>query len=240
MAEYAGTAYSRMPTSDMAQQSPLVLYGESTAIMSAAYLGSIDYYAFMASYSHKEIDTAQRFNKRFKSTHRTVIADTHGLLTLTVPIEKPAAAHARWSDIHVSAHGEWWKNHVEALRSAYGRTPFFEFYIDRFLPLLSAESAGMTITDFDRRLDTIIRDILGIGSVSYEISDGSYTVPSSHDMRGKELSMPVVPYYQVRSHKHGFIPHLSIVDLIFNMGPEAPLILHEMALRAYSEHATAL
>ncbi len=223
----------------MAQQSPLVLYDGSTVILSPAYLGSIDYYALMAAYGNKCIDVTQRFNKRLKSTHRTVIADTHGLLTLTVPIEKPAASHAGWNDIHVSGHGEWWKNHLEALRSAYGRTPFFEFYIDRFMPLLSADSVGMAITDFDRQLDGIVRDILGIGCVSYASPD---TLPegSRCDMRGKELSMPVVTYYQVRSHKHGFIPHLSVVDLIFNMGPESPFILREMALRACSEHATAL
>jgi hypothetical protein len=42
------------------------------------------------------------------------------------------------------------------------------------------------------------------------------------DLPHRHPSVPVVrPYYQVFGHKHGFIPHLSIVDLLFNTGPES-------------------
>ena len=117
--------------------SPLIIHPNETIILPPVYFGGIDYYATMAAYGNVIIDRNWRFDKRKKFTHRCTIADTRGELQLTVPIEKPFKSHeTTWNNIKVSSHGEWWNVHRVALESAYGRTPFFEFYIDYFLPFL--------------------------------------------------------------------------------------------------------
>lgn len=187
--------------------------------MPPAFCGDISRFALIAACGGRvAVDADRRFDKRFKSTHRCVIADTRGQLTLTVPIEKPASFRsARWSDIIVSGHGDWPRLHVTALESAYGRTPFYEFYADRFNPLL-LEAPGRRLVDLDADLDALILRILGI-----EPSPAGDTGPLS----GMEIAV-APPYWQLRADRLGFIPGLSILDLIFNLGPEAPLHLKRL------------
>lgn len=162
------------------------------------------------------------FDKRRKEIHRYTIADVNGPLTLTVPIVKPhGKAYARWSDVALSTHGEWWHVHRTALESAYGRTPFFEFYIDRFAPFLSPEAVERfpSILDFNHSLDAIIESILLLPDARLT---GPQPLPSE-----AEFSDLGGEYWQPRRDRLGFIPDLSVLDLLFCLGPEAALWLRE-------------
>lgn len=210
--------------------SPLIKYNDTTAILPPVYCGSIGYYATMAAHKNVVIDCGMRYNKRQKTTHRCVIADTHGELMLTVPVVKPENWFmATWNDVKVSTHGQWWNVHKTALFSAYGRTPFFEFYFDRFLPFFNNRETGGTepLMSLDRKIDEVIRDILEIESnVTYSLGEDTTCI---RDYRDSNFDIAAaVEYYQVRRHEYGFIPNLSILDLIFNMGTEAPLILRKI------------
>ncbi len=207
--------------------SPLVRFHDKRVILPPRFCGSVGYYALMSAYGNVTVDYDMSFNKRQKETHRTTIADTRGTLSLTVPIAKPVSmTAARWKDIKVSTHGQWWDKMLTALESAYGRTPYFEFYIDRFIPFFRhrQECSCETIADLDAGTDHVIRDILGI----------PYDTPANNgeaidDLRHIPLpEPPVVEYYQVRRDSLGFLPGLSIFDLIFNMGPESPIVLQHM------------
>lgn len=206
--------------------SPLTTLPKSTLVLSPAYYGSISRYAHIARYGTSFVDATGKFDKRLKSTHRMDIADVNGRLQLTLPIVKPESlTRARWNDIKLSTHGEWWHVQRVALESAYGRTPYFEFYIDRFLPFMSRDTVGRyaTLTVLTEAIEREICDIIGIKPPTYGYTD---TVDSIDDMRDKKfISLDIPEYYQIRKSSQGFISDLSILDLIFNMGPETPLIL---------------
>jgi hypothetical protein len=183
------------------------------------------------------------FDKRRKEVHRYTIADVNGPLTLTVPIVKPhGLQNATWQDVRLSDHGQWWHVHRISLESAYGRTPFFEFYIDRFLPFLSREAVDRfpSIIAYDRAIDAEISRILfpkGLPAFSNEsferhesfetASNGRFCAPS--DCEGKARAKEAVPYWQPRQERFGFIGGLSILDLIFCLGPEAALYLQRLS-----------
>ena len=157
----------------------------------------------------------ERFDKRCKAAHRTSIADTRGSLELTVPIEKPYGR--TWGDTKVSLHGRWWEVLTTALESAYGRTPYFEFYADDFLPLIADPGAFTSVYELNSRFDAAIRRAIGL------------TRPVGIAPKG---SRPVAvepwepkPYWQVRRDKLGFVGGLSILDMVFNLGPETLLYL---------------
>lgn len=190
----------------------------------------------MAAHRHVIIDDNARYDKRQKSTHRMDIIDTHGIKTLTVPVSRPQNFHGqlRWSDIAISRHGLWWHVFDETLASAYGRTPFFEFYIDRLRQFFSDSTPDTfrNVATLCRESDTAIRKILSLNtSISYTSSNNNpTTTPSTQSTQSSPALNPTaIEYYQVRRDKFGFVPHLSILDLIFNMGPESPIILHKMA-----------
>ncbi|MCM1293063.1 MAG: WbqC family protein [Bacteroides sp.] len=206
-------------------------------LLSPAFLGSIDRYAAMQRAKAVIIDTSMPFNKRMKSTHRTEIIDANGMSMLTVPIEKPKSMlRARWTDIIVSAHDEWWNNLMTALHSAYGRTPFFEFYADDFHSLICRNAVGRTLMDLDNALDSLMRRLLYMTTPTFygnpeEVIATEGLEGAVADYRTRPIDFTrVVEYYQVRAQRHGFQPHLSCVDLLFNMGPEAQLVLDKMVL----------
>lgn len=200
---------------------------EVTAVFAPQYFGSVRYYAALWKCGRAIIDTGMRYDKRFKSIHRCEIADTHGELTLTVPVSRPAPNTTHlWSNAHVSAHGQWWHNHIVSLESAYGRTPFFEFYIDRFKPWLC--DSGISVTDLCIGIDEILRRALGIDT------EVTYRTPKPGDdyidHRDNDFAdIKDVEYYQVRADRFGFMRGLSALDLLFNMGPESVLILDRMS-----------
>ena len=158
-----------------------------------------------------------------------------------------------WADMQVSAHGRWWEVHATALESAYGRTPYFEHYFPKFEALFAARPLAEPegVVDLCLRADAIVREILGIpapilGDVSNAVgtrhgasteaehslnTDGG--IEYYHSLGGRTMARPYEPsdeiapikYHQVRQAELGFIAGLSVLDLIFNVGPEAPLFL---------------
>lgn len=209
------------------------------------YFGSVGYYAEVAACGGNAVmDGTMLFDKRRKQVHRCDIADVNGVVQLTVPVGKPhGIPRATWSNVRVSNHGRWWHVHRVTLESAYGRTPFFEFYIDRFAPFLSAEAVEHypSIIDLDAAIDAVIREILllppapVLNAVAKEegLSGRDSAVPAGQAAAFPNLSSGMIekPHYQVRAAGLGYIPGLSVLDLIFNLGPEAPLYLAEMASR---------
>lgn len=211
---------------------PLMKNGpDSRAIFPPRLLGSAQYYSALARFGHVEIDHTIRYDKRQKRTHRFDIADAGGKLSLTVPVSRPQGAflegNLKWADITVSAHGRWWEIMPVALESAYGRTPFFEFYIDRLMPLF--EPRPLAETEFLHTLsaeaDSIVRKILGIETQVRHITENQPLLGTDLRNCDFEAMFPIEPYWQVRQHQLGFLPDMSVLDLIFNLGPEAPLKL---------------
>ena len=264
--------------------SPLIKYKETTLVLPPVLCGSIGYYALLASHKNVVIDRYCRFDKRRKLMHRYDIADVNGRLTLTIPIVKPRIG-ASWNDAIVSAHGGWWNIHKVALWSAYGRTPFFEYYIDELMPFLQPRDGvqSKSLMELNLGIDAVIRQILGIDSdVRYELTaeekeqlnkadiqtppasqatspktgeecsnetlqqkqcspllgelslategySNNKTTPLIIDYRNSTFDLDTpIEYYQVRATQQGFIPNLTILDLIFNMGPESPLVLKKI------------
>ena len=110
----------------------------------------------------------------------------------------------------------------DTLVTAYGRSPFFEFYIDRLMPVFS-EPTGQSITELCDMADSIVRSTLGICSRTQEAPADDCA--DSFLRKCFEEYAPSSQYWQVRGQELGFIPGLSILDLLFNLGPEAAILM---------------
>ena len=170
--------------------------------------------------------------------NRCLIATANGIQALTVPVErgtKVSVSSGDIRDIRISEHGNWRHLHWNALCSAYGESPFFEFYADDLQPFF--EKKWEFLFDFNMEITEKMCELIDIRpniSFSEEYSRTSYLVPrtSKNEVRDYRDAIrpkhPVAdsdfvpkPYYQVYQQRHGFIPNLSVLDLLFNMGTEA-------------------
>ena len=145
------------------------------------------------------------------SSRPTVIATANGVQNLTVPVEHGGSRLIR--DIRISNHGSWRRVHWNALQSAYSESPFFEYYADDLRPFF--EQNYEFLYDYNYEIMQKMCELLDIHPHVEHTSEFSPSLiphPSSFSPR---------PYYQVFAHKHGFLPNLSILDLLFNMGSEA-------------------
>lgn len=203
---------------------PLTLFPGQAVILPPRLLGTAAYYATMLAYEHPVVDTALRFNKRAKSVHRYDIADVRGSMALTVPIVH-ASGSARWRDVAVSRHGDWWRLHRTAWESAYGRTPFFEFLIDRFDSVLADPGDDLPVTELIARADSAV---LGCLHLDCGLIHGDAPADAV-DLRAADFSCPAMPpHFQVRQASLGFIANLSILDLLFNLGSDAAIYLKHL------------
>ena len=203
-------------------------------LLSSAYLPPVQYFAHLQSAEQVWIEQYDHYQKQ-TYRNRCVIAAPDGPLSLTVPIEKPNTQKAFMRDIRISDHGNWRHLHWNAIESAYNHTPFFEYYKDDFRPFY--EKKFDFLVDYNEQLCQLVCQLIDIDT-SFQRTE-SYVVESSNtiiDLRDaihpkKEVmddaSFSAVPYYQVFQERLGFLPNLSIIDLLFNMGPEAILVLQK-------------
>ena len=204
----------------------------SETLLTTAYLPPVQYFAALY---HAERVVIEKYDHYMKQTYRNrcIIAGANGALTLSIPIIKPATPKTFSRDIEISDHGNWQHLHWHAIISAYNSSPFFEYYADDFAPFYRKNF--QFLFDFNEQLRSLVCRLLEIEpSVTFSAeyitavnsdTDFRETIHPKKETTKADLPFIAKEYYQVFRQKHGFFPNLSIIDLLFNMGPEARLIL---------------
>ena len=209
-----------------------------TTLLSTTYFGPVQWYQKLYRYEAVEIEQWESFQKQ-TYRNRCLIATTNGVQALTVPVERSAESHLSpltsqlfIKDIRISDHGNWRHLHWNALQSAYGESPFFEYYQDDIR--LFFEKRWTFLLDFNEEIRQKICELIDIQptvslTAEYSLTSHLSSLNSKKDYRETIRPKHYVPdpdftpqpYYQVYQQKHGFLPNLSVLDLLFNMGPES-------------------
>ena len=214
------------------------------ALLSSTYFGPVQWYQKLNRYDECLIEQHESFIKQ-TYRNRMVIATTNGPLALTIPTNHDTSMAMR--DIRISDHANWRHVHWNALLSAYGESPFFEYYQDDIRPFYEKKYEFL----FDFNMETMekmielldIRPKISLTEryvlseerrVKSEESDGGEEALSTEYRDFREAIRPKHPlpdpdftpgrYYQVYEQKYGFLSNMSVLDLLFNEGNEA--ILH--------------
>ena len=210
------------------------------AILATTYFGPVQWYQKLNRFDGVLMEQHEHFLKQ-TYRNRCVIATTQGVQALTVPVEAPvgegvALSKTEIKDVRISNHGKWRTEHWNALQSAYGESPFFEFYEDDIRPFF--ENRWEFLLDFNMAITEKMCELLDIHphielTSSYQNSlpigegwgetDFRTVIHPKHPQEDSDFSPK--PYYQVYKERLGFLPNLSILDLLFNMGNEAVLYL---------------
>ena len=204
----------------------------TTICLQSEYLAPVAHY-ILAFHAKKILIETQEHYVKQSFRNRCEIASANGIMPLTIPIEKASVRKPCMKDMRISDHGNWRHLHWNAIRSSYNSSAFFEYYQDDFRPLY--EKRYEFLLDFNEAMREVIFQSLELDKVIEYTSDYQKELnPSIMDLRPfaepqKEIELKtkvhLETYYQVFQNKFGFQSDLSIIDLLFNMGPEAQLIL---------------
>ena len=195
-------------------------------ILSTAYLAPIEYYVVLANSERILLEQHEYYQKQ-SYRNRCRIATANGIMDLSIPVDSAGKTPIR--DIRISDHNNWQTLHWRSIETAYNSSPFFEYYADDFRPFF--EKKWLFLWDFNLALFNKTLELLDI-ETKIELTEQYKPETSDNflDLRAaihpkKEISLLLKPYYQVFETKFGFMPNMSIIDLLFNMANEAQLIL---------------
>ena len=198
-----------------------------TILLSSAYLPPISFFTAINSGGDVLIEQYDNYCKQ-TYRNRCRIATAGGVQTLTIPVVKSDSPKQLMKDVRISDHGEWRRQHWNALESAYMNSPFFMYYQDDFHPFF--EKKYEFLIDFNTELTLRIMELAGIDKPVKPTESYIRNTDNILDLRNliepaKTEPQNPIEYWQVFKQKYGFIGNLSAVDLLFNMGPEFPLYL---------------
>ena len=211
------------------ESSNLKVQSKLKALLSSTYFGPIQWYQKLNRYDECLIERHESFIKQ-TYRNRMIIPTTNGPLSLTIPTNHDISLSMK--DIRISDHANWRHVHWNALLSAYGESPFFEYYQDDIRPFF--EKKYEFLFDFNMETTEKMIELLDIRpkisiTEAYIQSKELKEEDEIKDFRDAIRPKKPLPdaefapqrYYQVYEQKHGFQPNMSILDLLFNEGNEA-------------------
>ncbi len=200
-------------------------------LISTAYLPPISYVSACIHADEILIERCETYPKQTFRNH-CIIFGPNGKQLLSIPVIKVDGNRTKTKDIRISDSRSWQKTHWRSIKTAYSNSPYFLYYGDHFIQYF--EKKYEFLIDFNTSLlETIIHILKEAKKLTFT-DQFEKEVSYKNDHRylwGKKYSIihsEFPEYTQVFSSRHGFIPDLSILDLIFNLGPETRQYLESL------------
>lgn len=187
-------------------------------VFPTAYFGSIAYFQALVHEQNVSIEAKEHFVKQTIRTRCSILV-SNGLRYLSVPVVKENGNKTPMDRIRISYTENWQNDHWRTIESAYSSAPFFEHYGEEVKTLIFSKEENLM--RFNEKITNTILDWLSIESVTREFT--SEFANAEHDFRTFPFDnrLDIKKYTQVFEAENGFIPNLSILDLIMNEGPMA-------------------
>lgn len=187
--------------------------------LSIAYFPTTEYFAMLARYSVVYMEAQENYCKQ-SYRNRCTILSANGPLDLSFPIVHDGAKLI--TDIKVDYRTDWVRQTEYAIDSAYYSSPFFEYYRDELFAILDSHPA--TLWELDMQIIGFFCRKIGIRP-EIRLTE-SFALEQPEDFRfsihpKKQRVLDIRPYWQVFREKFGFVPGMSVMDLLFNEGPES-------------------
>ena len=197
---------------------------EKGAVLPLLYLPPVEYFAQINAYKpHILIEREEHFPKQ-TYRNRAHVHSPDGVLVLTVPVSKGSKNHTVIKDVKINYDFAWQRLHWLSLQACYRSSAYFEYYEDDFAPFYHQKFDYLC--DYNELQLKFILKALKL-KIDYRFTETYHTAYTGlTDLRlsishKKESAYIQKPYYQVFEERNGFLKNMSIIDLLFNQGPQA-------------------
>ncbi len=195
-------------------------------LIESQYLPPVAYFQLMAQSDTTIVEGAEHYSKG-SYRNRCHIAGANGILRLSIPLESGKHQQKPIQEVRVSYQEPWHKQHWQSIQSAYGQSPYFDFYGEELKDILFEKK---------EKLFELNQALLAWACEALQFEAPTISTVFEKNPEGKEdyrnkvhpkkdSPVQLLPYTQIFEERHGFLENLSIVDLIFCKGPEASSVL---------------
>lgn len=197
---------------------------QSSAIFPLFYLPPVGYFSGLKDFDYNFLLEKEEHFPKQTYRNRARIYSPNGHLDLIIPVIKGSKVHTKIKDVKISNDFNWQRLHWKSFESCYRNAAYFEFYEDEFSHFYHTKFEYL----FDYNLQLLewlfkqLKKEPSFGFTTEYIKE----VDPALDFRSKiHFKQPTTaaefkPYFQVFDDREGFKPNLSIVDLLFNQGPQ--------------------
>lgn len=216
---------------------PFFYFNMENAILTTAYFGSIQYYTKFLMCDNVVIEQYDSYHKQ-TYRNRCQILGANGPLDLTIPVVKKSGQKMLVNDVIIDDSQLWQNNHWRSLFSAYNSSPFFEYYEEELRPIF--QKKWKFLLDFNVVLHELIVELLEL-ETAIQLTTEYNKIFDGMDFREVivpnpkpgiiDTSFQAYEYTQTFADKFGFVPNLSILDLLFNVGPESFVVLEKSIIQ---------
>lgn len=202
---------------------------EKTAVVPCCYLPPISFWSVLLNASSFKIEQHENF---VKSTfrNRCEIAATNGLLQLSIPVLGGKGHRQLFKDTRIANDNHWQKLHWKTLCSTYRRSAYFEYYEDKLAPFYHREFEFLF--DFNFQLLELVFSFLKVDITlastgdfqkKYEedVIDLRASFKTSTENYFSKFRFAAPEYFQCFSNRNGFLPNMSVIDILFSEGPHS-------------------
>ncbi len=212
-----------------------MFYPKEKLLLSTAYFPPVEYMAHISVHKETLVERFENYSKQ-SYRNRCNILSANGKLPLIIPVKRFRGKKTPIKEVKPDYSYSWQRLHLISINSAYRSAPFFEYYFDDFRVFFERKYdylIDLNAVILDRLLTVIKLDVNWRFTSSFmatpppDVNDMRETIhpKPSKSQSGREFK--INEYCQVFDNRHGFQPNLSIIDLLFNLGPDAGSYLKE-------------
>ncbi|MCX6321367.1 MAG: WbqC family protein [Bacteroidia bacterium] len=192
-------------------------------LVSTAYLPPVEYVSLISRADEVLVEREENYLKQ-TYRNRCYILSAHGTQLLSVPVYLGSLHKTPVKDIRIDYSKRWQQVHTGAMTASYNSSPYFEFYFENIEKIISKNHEFLL--DLNMELIETLLEILKMKKTISYTTNFEPVGEMENDFRYKiapkeESPFTLKEYFQVFNNGEGFVPGLSIIDLVFNMGTEA-------------------